>query len=216
MKKLILIALALGVLIPAKAEHQKISLQLSLYNAERFNITINGQTTRNVYDFETFVRPGKHFVKVWMHERTHQGGHVKVLHSGYIHVGNRRNMSGVITHHGDIQWRENRRHYQRTLSDLYRDMDDCGSDYNRLSLALSFTADLRLSAYDFEMILNHFDMDHYRYEFASSRYDQCYEPQFFYRCANTINSRYKRQQLMARTHHQKNKRYNRNKKRRYH
>ena len=205
MKKLLIIAFALGMILPTYADHQKTQVRLSLWNFERFNITVDGYTLHNVYDFEDYLRPGRHFVKVWIHERTHQGGHVQVLHKGYIHVNGNRQLIGTITRNGFIRWEQardrpndNGRGYgRRDFSGLYYDMDRAYQDQHRLRIALEFTNGMQLTALEFETILTHLRLDSYRYEFAKNRYNQCNEPQYFYRCANTIRNQQQRRQLMA-------------------
>ena len=202
MKKLLLVAFVLGMIIPTYAHHQKTQVRLSLWNFERFNITVDGYTFHNVYDFEDYLRPGRHFVKIWIHERTHRGGHVQVLHKGYIHVNGNRRLNGTVTRHGAIRWEQNcdrpgREYGRRSFSDLYYNMDRAYQDHVRLQIALDFTAGMRLTAFEMEAILTRLRLDRYRYEFARTRYNQCTDPQYFYRCANTIRNYNQRRELMA-------------------
>lgn len=210
MKKLLVIAFALGMILPTYADHQKTQVQLSLWNFERFNITVDGYTFHNVYDFEDYLKQGRHFVKIWIHERTHQGGHVKVLHKGYINVNGNRRLTGTITRNGAIRWeyacdrpgynngRGNDRGYgRRDFSGLYYDMDKAYMDQHRLEIALAFTADMQLTALELETIMGHLRFDRYRYEFARNRFSFCSEPQYFYRCANKIINLHQRRELMA-------------------
>jgi len=210
MKKLLLVAFVLGMIIPTYAYHQKTQVRLNLWNFERFNITVDGYTIHNVYDFEDYLRPGRHFVKIWIHERTHSGGHVKVLHKGYIHVNGNRRLNGTITRHGAIRWeqncdrpdynnrrRDNRGYGNRDFSGLYYDMDKAYMDQHRLEIALAFTAGMQLTALELETIMSHLRFDRYRYEFARNRFSFCSEPQYFYRCANQIMNLHHRSELMA-------------------
>lgn len=193
MKKLVLMLFALIVGATSQAEHHNnVLVSLTLWNNSPFTIFVDGFNYGCTDYFEADLRPGNHFVKIIKHNQYANGGNVRVIYKGNIHVRNTGILDGIVYPNRGIEWAATCHNYNYGYDVFMRRMRNCYTDQQRYDLAIQWSINQRLSALQFQNIMLQFRVDNFRYRFAQQRYLQCYEPQYFYRCTNTFrNQRYR-------------------------